>query len=249
MENASDALKMAGAAILFVLAFSVAMVMFTKVRQTTDAILDNLRIDEFYAKVEPLDNNVTRVVGLETVIPTLYRYAQSDASIRIRILADDGTEHQVFDQNLDAEVSEAATITPGSSKDTPYYQKLREKYNNEGGAVKFAYLFQAPWRNQSDNNDTYKVERINAYIYGTKMQHMKEVAYDGNCEENNNNEGLLGLIDQEKRDYPGANILFEESYIEYNISGTVEKDEYDEEIVTKPPGTKIIITYKIVAKY
>ncbi len=35
-------------------------------------------------KVEPLDNNVTRKVGIETVIPTIYRYAQADANIRIK---------------------------------------------------------------------------------------------------------------------------------------------------------------------
>lgn len=243
MENAADALKMAGAAALFVIAFTVAMTMFTRARQTTDAVLDNLRIDEFYSKVEPLDNNITREVGLETVIPTLYRYAQSDANIRIRILTVDGTEHQVFDQNLDKEVSDAASITENAANDTPYYRELRRKYNQEG---KLAYLFQAPWRDQSDNNDTYKVERINAYIYGTEMQHMKEVSYNGSAK--NQNTGLIKLVQNAKTSNPGKKVLFQESYIEYNISGTVEKDEFDEEIVTRPPTTKIIITYKLIVR-
>lgn len=243
MENAADALKMAGAAALFVIAFTVAMTMFTRARQTTDAVLDNLRIDEFYSKVEPLDNNITREVGLETVIPTLYRYAQSDANIRIRILTSDGTEHQVFDQNLDKEVSDAASITEGAANDTPYYKEIRRKYNKDG---ELAYLFQAPWRDQSDSNDTYKVERINAYIYGTEMQHMKEVSYNNSSK--NGNSGLLAMVEAAKTANIDKKVLFQESYIEYNISGTVEKDEYDEEIVTRPPSTKIIITYKLIIK-
>ena len=68
MENAVDALKMAGAAMLFVLAFSIAMFMFSKARTTTDAVLDNLKIDNYFSRVDPLKNNVTRKVGIETII-------------------------------------------------------------------------------------------------------------------------------------------------------------------------------------
>ncbi|MBP3463082.1 MAG: hypothetical protein J6K45_01170 [Clostridia bacterium] len=229
MENAVDALKMAGAALLFILAFSVAMYLLARARQTTDAVLDNLKLEEFLPKVEALENNVTREVGIETVIPTLYRYAQSDANIRIRILKKDGTEHQVFDQNLDSDVATAVSINPGSSNDNAYYTRLRSEYNNP---TKSAYLFEAPWRNQNDSS--YRIDRINAYIYGTQMKHLPEVSYVG--------KGLLDLIESVT---PGSTAIFEESYLEYNISGTVEKDEYGEEIVTRPPSTKTIITYKL----
>jgi len=233
MENAVDALKMAGAAALFILAFSIAMTMFTRARQTTDAVLDNLNLEDFFQKVDPLKSNVTREVGIETVIPTLYRYAQSDANIRIRILDKDGTEHQVFDQSLDSDIAQAASIVPNSESDTPYYQEIRSKYNTKN---KKAYLFEAPWRHQNDSS--YRIERINAYIYGIKMKHLPEVAYDG-TKEPTSQKGLLKLL------LNSTSKIFEESYIEYNISGTVEKDEYGEEIVTKPASTKVIITYKL----
>lgn len=60
MENAVDALKMAGAAMLFVLAFSIAMFMFSKARTTTDAVLDNLKLEDYFSRVEPLKGNETR---------------------------------------------------------------------------------------------------------------------------------------------------------------------------------------------
>ena len=40
MENAADALKMAGAVLLFVLALSIIIPFFSQARQTTDIILD-----------------------------------------------------------------------------------------------------------------------------------------------------------------------------------------------------------------
>lgn len=75
MENVADALKMAGDVLLFVLAISVAIVSFGKVRQTSDIIL-NYKDRE----TEYIDGNyyyeaagTERSVGLETVIPTVYR--------------------------------------------------------------------------------------------------------------------------------------------------------------------------------
>lgn len=51
MENAVDALKMAGAAMLFVLAFTIAMFMFSKARTTTDAVLDNLKLEDYFQEL------------------------------------------------------------------------------------------------------------------------------------------------------------------------------------------------------
>lgn len=75
MENASQALKMAGAVLLFVLAVSVAIVSFGQARETADTILDYKDRETVY-----IDGNLyyettgtERTVGLETVIPTIYR--------------------------------------------------------------------------------------------------------------------------------------------------------------------------------
>ncbi len=85
MENVSDALKIAGAAMIFVLAFTISMILFSKAKQTADAVLTNIQLNKFVPKIESLDRNVTRIVGIETVIPSIYRYCQEDDNIRIRI--------------------------------------------------------------------------------------------------------------------------------------------------------------------
>ncbi len=75
MENAADALKMAGAVLLFVLAISVAIVSFGQAREAADTILDYKDRETVY-----IDGNLyyqatetERTVGLETIIPTIYR--------------------------------------------------------------------------------------------------------------------------------------------------------------------------------
>ena len=220
MENAVDALKMAGAAMLFVLAFSIAMFMFSKARTTTDAVLDNLKIDNYFSRVDPLKNNVTRKVGIETIIPTLYRYHQQDANITVRILDSDGTILQIFDTNIEAIAKN--NFQPSSQEDVQCYAYLEGLY----GKGKKASLFGAPWVNQEKN--PYYIERINSYIYGIKSEHMKNLDYSTN--------NLIKYKDE----------TFLESYIEYRTSGHVQVDEYGEEIVTVPANTKTIITYKLI---
>ena len=75
MENAADALKMAGAVLLFVLALSVIIFSFGQARANSDIIL-NYKDRE----TEYIDGNyyyttsgTERQVSLETVIPAIYR--------------------------------------------------------------------------------------------------------------------------------------------------------------------------------
>lgn len=75
MENATEALKMAAAVLMFIMALSVAIVSFGQVRSTSDSILnmhdrETVYIDgNFYYKA----TGTERTVGLETIIPTIYR--------------------------------------------------------------------------------------------------------------------------------------------------------------------------------
>ena len=75
MENAADALKMAGAVLLFVLALSVIIFSFGQARANSDIILNYKDRETTY-----IDGNyyytttgTERQVSLETVIPAIYR--------------------------------------------------------------------------------------------------------------------------------------------------------------------------------
>lgn len=75
MDNASDALKMAGAVLIFVMALSIIILAFTRTRQASDTILNYrdretmyINSDYYYASGQKERN-----VNIETVIPTVYR--------------------------------------------------------------------------------------------------------------------------------------------------------------------------------
>ena len=221
MENITDALKMAAAALIFIVAFSVTMVMFSQARQTTDAVVGGINVSDYLPKVEAIEDGATREVGIETVIPTLYRYAQSDSPIRVRIVSRDGKELQVFDQGIESDIANS-TLDKNSS-DYEYLKKIDEKYNNQVKNPE-TYMYGAPWK----NNPEYRLERVNAYINGTKTRKMSN-----------------DIQPNYKNNYLKKYTKFTEYYTEYRTDGEVLLDDYGEEIVIRPASTKIIITYKV----
>lgn len=75
MENAADAIKMAGAVLLFVLALSIVIPFFSQARETTDLILDARDRETTYINgnyyYKATGNE--RQVGWETILPTVMR--------------------------------------------------------------------------------------------------------------------------------------------------------------------------------
>lgn len=88
MENAADALKMAASVLIFVLALSVSIFAFGKVRQTADVILsykdretEYIDSDNYYKLSAEEKAAGGRYVGLETIIPTIYRVYRENYKI------------------------------------------------------------------------------------------------------------------------------------------------------------------------
>ncbi len=72
MENATDALKMAGFVLIFVLALSISINAFGQARQTATTILEYQDREYDYTYVE--DNGTTqRIVSAETIVPSIYK--------------------------------------------------------------------------------------------------------------------------------------------------------------------------------
>ena len=88
MENAVDALKMAFGVLVFVIAFTIIMTMFTRARETSDLVLQSSDVTEYmtYTEQDDILSGVTltgeeRIVGLETIIPTLYKYYKENYTV------------------------------------------------------------------------------------------------------------------------------------------------------------------------
>ena len=115
MENAADALKMAAAVLIFVVALSISINAFGEVRLASRTILEYNDKEYNYTYVE--DNGTTkRIVGIESIIPTIYKAYKENYKIifdedilgeKGLFQRDDEFEHKYSIYTIDLESSEA----------------------------------------------------------------------------------------------------------------------------------------------
>ncbi len=199
--------------------------MFNQAKFTMDNVLFSVDETNYYQHVGATDLNVTRNVGIDTIIPTLYTYiTTTDDSIRINIVDKNDKLKQVFDSEIEGVVSECANRVDNVLE--PEQIKILNRYNEKGTDL---YMFDAAWV----GNNAWTIDRINAYVYGYSIK-VGESIIALNYEDNN----LLGLVENE-------DTKFEESYVEYQKDGIIYwNDEHTESIVVTEGSTKTIITYK-----
>lgn len=88
MENAAEALKMAAAVLAFVIALGIGISSFSQARATADILIKYSDRDTVTQYIENV-NKKTRIVGKETIIPTIYRAYKEN--YRIQFYESDGT--------------------------------------------------------------------------------------------------------------------------------------------------------------
>lgn len=82
MENATDALKMAFAVFIFSMALSISISMFSQLNQVSQVVLKSSDITAYYNyKESDTTSKNYRIVGLETIIPTLYKYYKENYTV------------------------------------------------------------------------------------------------------------------------------------------------------------------------
>ena len=101
-ENIADALKMAGSVLLFVMGLSIAILAFSQARESMDIVLsysdrESLSIEgnpRFYYLSK--DNDTSRYVGNETIIPAIYRAYKENYKILFKFPDD----YYLFNQEV-----------------------------------------------------------------------------------------------------------------------------------------------------
>ncbi len=82
MENATEALIMAFSVIIFVIALSVSVLVFSKVREVSDVVVSATDQQPELEDQSTFNNVINyRIVGMETIIPVLYRYYKEETTI------------------------------------------------------------------------------------------------------------------------------------------------------------------------
>ena len=80
MENAVEALKIAFAVMMFVVALSVSISSFSNANSTVNALISMNDRENEYTYVEP-SSDLTRVVGVETVVSSMYTAFEQNIEI------------------------------------------------------------------------------------------------------------------------------------------------------------------------
>lgn len=83
MENAVDALKIAFAVLVFVIALTTSMMAFGQAREASEKVFYMSDNTNFYEYVSDKKESEYRIVSSETIIPTLYRYYKENFNIII----------------------------------------------------------------------------------------------------------------------------------------------------------------------
>lgn len=91
MENATEALQMAFGVLVFVIALSISINAFGEARQSAQIILDNTDREYDYTYVEE-NNSTKRIVGAETIIPSIYKAYRENYKIVFKKDKDNGME-------------------------------------------------------------------------------------------------------------------------------------------------------------
>lgn len=85
MENAVQALKIGAAILVFSIAIATVFLIFAQARQVSETVFLSMDNDSYMEYVEGDFSTINRVVGVETVISTLYNYYKETACVTIII--------------------------------------------------------------------------------------------------------------------------------------------------------------------
>lgn len=152
MENAADALKMAAAALIFIIAIASSFSLFGTAKQTADSII-GMRDKQQYLQAAELDTvlytssdkiqtggisgyttNGDRIVKVDDVVSTIYRYSKEKYGVTI--VESSGTILKRYDSNTENIMRQYNNINnPDGLK--AYINQLKENTQNNYATPKF----------------------------------------------------------------------------------------------------------------
>lgn len=217
MEDAAEALEMAFSVFAFVLALSVAMITLSQSKTVADIVMqknDRTYIETYMEAATSKDEmSRGRIVGVETVIPNLYRYFKEKYTIEMKTGPELSNIEQLFDLDIERRYARH-NVAPGD-----YYE-----YNeiNKGIQYKILYPSGVHWVGANTNTDAKA--RVDAYVSGKSQKILDEgnnnaiiLKYNGM----DFNQNYYQLFDE---DYSGVRQSIKEDLLKKEPDGTYFRD-------------------------
>lgn len=185
MENAVDALKMAFAVIVFVMALSISINMFTNARETADVVLHSSDITEYMQYQEATQGTESRIVGMETIVPTLYKYYKENYTVIFR--NSNGKYMTIYNTKTNS------NLWSSDYKKNKYFKLDSEKVQICAFDVDDETKRHEPW---TGSHAEYK-KNIDAFLAGTKYMYPngsgESYDYEGFMQKYKNNKFIENL--------------------------------------------------------
>lgn len=177
-QNITDAMNILFGIMVFIIAVSLTMYLFTTLSNTSNSIFETIGMAKYTQNVslnaddneDKIDDAIkrfdNRTVTKSTIIPMLYRYYKENFTVKI--YDKNKNLKQVFDLGLEGEVSRISGLLPSAlNKLTEYEKAVKNTFGKSGDDL---YLFTAPWRaaGLKVEKDEFTKQRVEMYINGFK---------------------------------------------------------------------------------
>ncbi len=153
MENAVDALKMAFAAFVFVIAIVLAFTAFSQAREVADIVLYTSDRTNYDEQIEGNADGDLRTVGIETVISSVKRYRIENEDYSVVIKDKNGDIMLKFD------------LTEDSDSGIPQDEQIEKLMN---GLAKLQSLSDSASGNELRFTESFSTSRIKRNRMGIK---------------------------------------------------------------------------------
>lgn len=256
-DNISNALLMAAAMLIFIIAITVTFSLISQTKTTSDIVLysydDTKYYDEGYEDITYTlanENDLSRKVNMETIMPTVYRYIKEHYGVTI--MKKDGTIIARFDETTESIVNNWSSYLKNENRD----HKCEKHYNYIRDLAVAANLKEEFEKKYRDYNsltnlweDIYKLEKTSGNTrikYGTpwlgdesKIAKRLDVDFGGGIAEyaSGKHTGLELLNNYSKKDFKEIFLFVSDN------SGTVTDEETGDSVITKANTTKLEIIY------
>lgn len=207
MENAVKALEYAFAVLIFVIGLSASIYLLSEVKTTSDIVFSRVDTQQFYVDAEIPEDELTdngnikyngRIVNIETIVPTLYRYYKENYIVEFYDLA--GNNIIKFDLSEETTTRQLWTANPEADA-----KKRLDIFLNGGptGIINsqtydiredIAFVKESDGSYVIDSSDKTAIENNGLYNYCKDKKFSEEYAYVPEVSEQKIDEDITRIV-------------------------------------------------------